>query len=148
MFFVRAAFWIFLILLLMPTNDREKADFYTAASRTLSDLGSFCTRNPDVCDSTGAIVESLLRKVRNTVDMLEEMVTPEQSRANAVPVQRPNESQHRPQRGAGERGDRAERGDRVNRGDRAEMIAPASSRSQNTLRPEDLRPTWRGPGGV
>jgi hypothetical protein len=143
MFFVRAAFWIFLILLLMPTNDKEKADFYTTASRTLSDLGSFCTRNRDVCDSTGAIFEGLLRKVRTTVDLLEDMVRPEPPRANAGPPPRRNESEHRPQRGANR--DRWERSDG---GERGGMIASTASRSQNTLRPDDMRPAWRGPGGV
>jgi hypothetical protein len=140
MFFVRAAFWIFLILLLMPSNDKEKADFYTAASRTLSDLGSFCTRNRDVCDSTGAIFEDLLRKVRNTVDMLEQMVQPDPPRANAGAPARRNESEHRPYRGASI--------DRGGGGERAEMLAPTAHRSQHTLRPEDMRPAWRGPGGV
>ena len=140
MFFVRAAFWIFLILLLMPSNDKEKADFYTAASRTLSDLGSFCTRNRDVCDSTGAIFEDLLRKVRNTVDMLEQMVQPDPPRANAGAPPRRNESEHRPYRGAS--------GDRGGGGERSEMLAPTVHRSQHTLRQEDMRPAWRGPGGV
>src|SRR5262245_46791757 len=118
MFFVRAAFWIFLILLLMPTNDKEKTDFYTAASRTVSDLGGFCGRNPQVCDSTSSIFENILRKVRNTVDMLEDMVTPDAAaRRDAGGPARERQSEHYPQRGG-----------------RSDMIAPMSSRSQNTLR--------------
>lgn len=137
MFFVRAAFWIFLILLLMPTSDKEKSAFYTAASRTLSDVGGFCTRNPDVCDSTGAIFESLVRKMRNTVELLEDMVKPDDDRPSTA-MPRHNESEHRRQRGASQDRER----------ERGGNLAPAATRSQNTLRPDDLRPAWRGPGGV
>ena len=131
MFFVRAAFWIFLILLLMPTNDKEKSDFYTAASRTVSDLGGFCVRNPQVCDSTSSIFETVLRKMRTTVEMLEDMVQPSGPRRDADGPMRERRSEHYRQRGG-----------------RSDMIAPMSSRSQNTLRPGDLQPGWRGPGGV
>lgn len=130
MFFVRAAFWIFLILLLMPTSDREKSDFYTAASRTISDFGGFCGRNPQVCNSTSSIFENILHKMRNAVDLLEDMVTPAGTRRDAAGGRRERESQHYPQRGP-----------------RGDMVAPMSSRGQNTLRPADLQPGWRGPGG-
>jgi hypothetical protein len=133
MFFVRAAFWIFLILLLMPTNDKEKSDFYTAASRTISDLGAFCTRNPQVCESTGSIFETILRKMRTTVEMLEEMVQPtSQPNQDTGSLPRERQGGQRPQRGA--------------RGDM--LVTPTPARSQHTLRPDDLQPTWRGPGRV
>jgi hypothetical protein len=132
MFFVRAAFFIFLILLLMPSSDKEKSDFYIAAGRTISDLGGFCDRNPDVCERTGAIVEGIIRKVRNTVHMIEEAIGD-------------GEPQDGPDYGPRDRsgGPRQQRGAAVNM-----MIAPAVNDSQNTLRPDDLAPQWRGPGGV
>ena len=104
MFFVRAAFWIFLILLLMPTNDKEKSDFYTAASRTVADLSNFCNRNPEVCDSTGAIFETILHKMRTTVEMLEEMVQPASQRRDATgALPRDPRGEGKPERGT--RGD-------------------------------------------
>ncbi len=134
MFFVRAAFWIFLILLLMPTNDKEKSDFYTAASRTVADLSNFCNRNPEVCDSTGAIFETILHKMRTTVEMLEEMVQPASQRRDATgALPRDPRSEERPRRGA--------RGDML-------MVVPHPTRSGDTLRPGDLQPAWRGPGRV
>ena len=143
MFFVRAAFWIFLILLLMPTNDREKSDFYTAAGRTISDLGDFCNRNPDVCNQTGAIFTTLLRKIQAAVQSLDEAI----SRSGDASGERHSgytsgytsgfttrERTPDPRRQHGAQGDA--------------RMAPAVNNSQNTLRPTDLAPAWRGPGGV
>jgi hypothetical protein len=143
MFFVKAAFWIFLILLLMPSNDKEKSDFYVAAGRTMSDLGSFCGRNPDVCDKTGAIFDTVVQKVRTTIEMLEDIV-------------RSDGEEHDPYSTT-----RGRSGDpRLHRGARSDMLmmAPAttgavpvstgSTGSQDTLRPDDLEPAWRGPGRV
>ena len=136
MFFVRAAFWIFLILLLMPTSDKEKSDFYTAAGRTISDLGDFCTRNPDVCDKTGAIVTMVFRKIQDTVRSIDEAIG-----RNGEGIDRGDE--RHPGYTTRERTP-----DPRQRGDNGEArMAPAGDRSQNTLRKEDLAPAWRGPAG-
>jgi hypothetical protein len=132
MFFVRAAFWIFLILLLMPTTDKEKSDFYVAAGRTLSDLGGFCDRNPDVCDKTSAIFETILHKVRTSVKMLEDMIRSENADHDPAALSRGRPGDPRMQRGTG----------------LDPRIAPAAVSSQQTLRADDLEPTWRGPGGI
>lgn len=119
MFFVRAAFWIFLILLLIPTSDKEKSDFYIAAGRTISDLSNFCERNPDVCERTGAMLETLMRKVRDTTVMIEDMLREAGSEGEAMRL------------APGQSGEA--------------RLAPTGSGGQNTLRPDDLRPAWRGP---
>jgi hypothetical protein len=138
MFFVRAAFWIFLILLLLPTNDREKSDFYTAAGRTISDLGDFCTRNPDVCDKTGAIFSTFLRKIQEAVHSLD----------NAIAGEGDTNARHDRDRHPGytirERTPDPRARSRV---PGQAYIAPAVDGSQNTLRQDDLAPAWRGPAG-
>lgn len=136
MFFVRAAFWIFLILLLMPTDGKEKSEFYNAMGRTLSDFGQFCTRNPEVCDQTGAIVTMVFRKIQDTVHSLDEAI----SRSGEGMDQ---DARHPPGYTTRERTpDPRQRGAN---GDA--RMAPAVDRSQNTLRKEDLAPAWRGPAG-
>lgn len=132
MFFVKAAFWIFLILLLMPTNDKDKSDFYIAAGRTLSDLGGFCTRNPDVCDKTGTLFDAIVRKLRNTTQMIEDLVR--EVGADSQPDSFQPDPMNEPRRREGAQGDA--------------RIAPAASNSQHTLEPIDFQPTWRGPGRV
>jgi hypothetical protein len=63
MFLLRSAFWICLIILLIPVDDdvarRHQASIETppvgaleavgAAQSALDDVGGFCDRNPDVC---------------------------------------------------------------------------------------------------
>lgn len=130
MFFVRAAFWIFLILLLMPTSDKEKSDFYVAAGRTVSDLGGFCTRNPDVCNQTTAIFDMVVRKIRNTVQLIEDAISTDSSEGP-------------PGYGAHDRGDPKLRRGAMNDA----RMAPASD-THDTLRPDDRSPDWRGPDGA
>lgn len=119
MFFVKAAFWVFLIFLLIPTSGNEKSDFYNVTGRTIADLSNFCDRNPDVCEKAGAMLETLLRKVRNTTVMVEDMLR--EAGSEATPMRAaPNQP-----------------------GDA--RMAPTGSNGQNTLRPDDMHPTWRGP---
>jgi len=145
MFFVRAAFWIFLILLLMPTNDREKSDFYTAAGRTLSDLGDFCTRNPDVCDKTTSIFSTILRKIHAAVQSIDQAIGGDEAGADRDDGRHPGYTTR----------ERTPPDPRAHRGALGDArMAPTSSTSstasgsQNTLKPDDLAPAWRGPGGV
>jgi hypothetical protein len=129
MFFVRAALVIFVVVLLLPTNDREKSDFYIAVGRTLSDLGGFCTRNPDVCERVNAAFHSFIRKLRETTQMIEERVR------EGGEEDRPKSSDH-------------PRDQRLQQGTEApSQIAPASH-SQHTLKAADLQPAWRGPGDI
>ena len=139
MFFVRAAFWIFLILLLMPTNDKEKSDFYTAAGRTISDLGDFCKRNPDVCDKTGAIFSMFVRKIQAAVESIDEAISKNGDAATGKDADRHPGYTTR-ERTPDQRGQRGAQG--------SARMAPTANSSQNTLRSEDLAPAWRGPGGV
>jgi Family of unknown function (DUF5330) len=136
MFFVRAAFWIFLILLLMPTSDKEKSDFYTAAGRTISDFGEFCTRNPDVCDKTGSIVTMIFRKIQDTVHSIDEAISRSGEGMDRDDGRHPGYTTRERNPDPRQRG----------ANDDARM-APAVDRSQNTLRKEDLAPAWRGPAG-
>src|SRR4029077_14963262 len=58
MFFViRTAFWLSIVVLLLPTTDSLKkpepeigaAQAVTAASATVSDMSQFCVRQPEAC---------------------------------------------------------------------------------------------------
>ena len=56
-FLIRSAFWLSIVILLLPTPEAMKpaepgigaAQAVTAASATVSDMGQFCTRQPDAC---------------------------------------------------------------------------------------------------
>lgn len=131
MFFVKAAFWIVLIILLLPSNGQEKFEFYAAAERTISDIGGFCKRNPDVCEKTSSMVDGVVRKLRTTAEMIEEAL-----RDAGIGARREQ---------TGERPVSRERHGQL---DGDPNMTAASSMSGDTLTSEDLRPSWHGPGRI
>lgn len=132
MFFVKAAFWIVLIMLLLPSNGQEKFELYSAAERTISDIGGFCKRNPDVCEKTSSMVDGIVQKLRNTTEMIEETL-----RDVGIGVRREQ---------TGERPVSHERHGQHDDDD--PNMTASSSVSGDTLTSEDVRPSWRGPGRI
>lgn len=56
-FLIRSAFWLSIVVMLLPTPDSMKtpdgvgaAKAVSAASATMSDMGQFCARQPDACE--------------------------------------------------------------------------------------------------
>ncbi len=132
MFFVKAAFWIVLIILLLPGSGQEKFELYVAAERTISDIGAFCQRNPDVCEKTSSMVDGVIQKLRSTTEIIEEAL-----RDTGIGARREQ---------TGEQPVSGERHGQLD-GDDPDMTA-ASSMSGDTLTSEDLGPTWHGPGRI
>lgn len=58
MFLIRVAFWLSIVILLLPSGKTEPvdgpqigaADALSAASAAFADMRQFCTRQPDACD--------------------------------------------------------------------------------------------------
>jgi uncharacterized protein DUF5330 len=56
-FLIRTAFWLSIVIMLLPTPDSMKApepgigaaQAVSAASATVSDMGQFCSRQPEAC---------------------------------------------------------------------------------------------------
>jgi hypothetical protein len=78
MFLIRAAFWLSVVILLIPADPQvgEEAPRVTviealvATKATIADLSSFCDRNPDVCVTGGAAAQLFSEKAQNGVRML------------------------------------------------------------------------------
>jgi hypothetical protein len=78
MFIIRAAFWLSIVVLLLPggsqTDDQAPRvtvfEAVTAASAAVADLTGFCGRNPDVCTTSGAAFRIFADKLRNGTHML------------------------------------------------------------------------------
>jgi hypothetical protein len=48
-FLLRAAFWLIILVLLLPTDEKQQSQVYGTAEAAVKDVTSFCSRNPSVC---------------------------------------------------------------------------------------------------
>ena len=115
MFLLRTAFWLSVVILLIPAapsedGTRPKAgtgEALVAAQAAVRDAAGFCERNPQACEAGGAALAAFGQKAQTGARWLYEFVSAQLASY-----------------------DRRERPDAV---------------SQHTLRPQDLEPRWRGP---
>lgn len=52
MFLLRTAFWLTLVILLLPTNEGEQVQILGTAEAAIKDVRTFCVRNPGVCEKS------------------------------------------------------------------------------------------------
>lgn len=78
MFLLRAAFWLSVVILLIPADPESGAEAprvtalqaLVAARATIADMSAFCDRNPDVCVTGGAAWQLFTEKAENGARML------------------------------------------------------------------------------
>jgi hypothetical protein len=119
-FLIRAAFWLSIVIILLPTSSQptptiETAEAVSAASAVVSDMRKLCDRQPDVCNVGSQAAVAFGYKAQAGAKMLYEFLT------DALA---PTETGS------------------VSSGARKRDV---SADSQNTLSPSDLAPAWRGP---
>jgi Family of unknown function (DUF5330) len=129
-FLLRLAFWLGLVLLLLPSgggdqhnvadNNVSASQAISAASATVGDLRGFCSRQPDACNVGSQVATTLGYRAQAGAKMLYNVL----SEALA------------PQENAAAHGDAAKQPGEKPTIERA---------SQGTLTPADLAPAWRGP---
>jgi hypothetical protein len=49
MFLIRTAFWLSLVVLMLPTDARQQERLYQSASAAVQHASTFCERNADLC---------------------------------------------------------------------------------------------------
>ena len=54
MFLIRTAFWLMLLVLILPANEEDQKRLFGVAQATVKDLTTFCERNPEVCEKSKA----------------------------------------------------------------------------------------------
>lgn len=114
-FLLRAAFWLSIVLVLLPSGDYQPkeparigaADAVSAASAAVSDLSGFCGRQPGACEVGGQAAIAFGQRAQAGARYLFDILH-----------------------------------DRLNPGTTGSIGAPAS---QHTLKPSDLEPEWRAP---
>ena len=123
-FLLRAAFWLSIVIILLPTGSQqpkatptiETSEAVSAASAAVADMRKFCDRQPDACVVGSQAAVAFGYKAQAGAKMLYDFLT------DALAP--------------------AETG----------SVVPASTgtrdvtaKSQDTLLPSDLAPAWRGP---
>jgi Family of unknown function (DUF5330) len=125
-FLIKAAFWLGLVILLLPTSRSEPAspappiataDAISAAGAAVTDLRQFCARQPDACVVGSQAAVAFGRKAQASAKMIYEFLT-----EKLGPNETGTVSAHK-------------------------SAAPdvAAQSSHNTLTPADRVPAWRGP---
>ena len=49
LFLIRTAFWLMIIVLLLPTDAQQRSEVYGTAQAAVNDVATFCDRNPETC---------------------------------------------------------------------------------------------------
>ena len=129
-FLLRMAFWLGLVLILLPSTSSERApasavgpsQAISAASATMGDLRQFCDRQPDACTVGSQVATQLGYRAQAGAKTLYEFLTEALA---------PKET-----------------GSFANAGIPGKSAAGnpfMEKASQNTLTPADLVPVWRAP---
>ncbi len=121
-FLIRSAFWLSIVVMLLPTPDSMKtpdgvgaAKAVSAASATMSDMGQFCTRQPDACEVGSQALTQFGHKAQASAKWVYDFLT-EKLGDNTASVARP-----------------------------AKAVPVEVDGSQNTLTSSDTAPAFRGP---
>jgi hypothetical protein len=80
-FLMRAAFWLTIVIFLLPADPETgeaprvgAIEALSAVHATATDFSGFCARNPDVCATGSATFELLSEKVRNGVRIIQNAI--------------------------------------------------------------------------
>jgi Family of unknown function (DUF5330) len=123
MSFLKLAFWLALLVLLLPTDAYQQARLTTFANTAMERVSSFCDRNGKTCAAGGDLWATFLRKAEFGVRLVGDLLG---AGGRQAPVSRPD----MPPNAAPPPPD-----PRTGRAD-----------PRGTLAPSDLyHPPWRGP---
>jgi hypothetical protein len=118
-FLLRAAFWLSIVIVLLPTPASMKtesgvgaAQAVTAASATFSDMSQFCARQPDACQIGSQALTQFGHKAQASAKWIYDLVTSKTS-------------------------------DQTGKAEPAKATVEVDP-SQNTLTQSDTTPAWRG----
>lgn len=117
MFLIRTAFWLSLLVLILPTDEQQQRVIYGNAQAAVKDLGSFCDRNPGVCEASKNAAHTFGQKAQFGAKMVMDFI--QEKAGNDGQPAASNASDRRP--------------------------SFLQQNSQNTLTQDDLNPAWSVP---
>lgn len=120
-FLIRVAFWLSIVVILLPTGKTEQSatgpgaiEAFSAASAAVSDMRGFCERQPAACEAGSKAASAFGEKAQATAKMLFEYLTEQKNETAATDTMRLNPT------------------------------SVGGRPSQNTLTAADRLPAWRG----
>jgi hypothetical protein len=123
MFFIRVAFWLGLVVLLLPTDERQQARVYGTAVAAVERVATFCDRNPQACAAGAELWATFVKKAEFGARMAIDLVSSSGKKDEEEPRVEPAAAQA-PAKG------------------KLDPRQPGATRG--TLTPADLTPAWRG----
>jgi hypothetical protein len=144
MFFIRTAFWLIILILLLPTNEQQQSEVYGTAQAAVKDVSGFCDRNPKVCDMGKDAFDVFVQKAQFGGEMLMAFIKEQTGVAadSVAPADAP------PQPSSLDQSSAADIGSWKVAPVTVEPVSADDSFSQDTLNNDDLRPAWNGPSGT
>ena len=133
MFLFKSAFWLLILVLLIPTDKDQQNQIYGTAQAAVNDLVGFCDRNPQTCATGQDAFAVLVQKAQHGAQMVMALVEGQSESFDSslpAPVAVPNEGAVMPVPSA-------------------VPLEPATwdaQASQDTLNPVDRDTAWAGPG--
>jgi hypothetical protein len=158
MFLIRTAFWLMILVLLLPTDETQQSQVYGTAEAAVKDVTGFCDRNPGVCEKGKDAFDVFVQKAQFGAQMIMGFVR-DQTGASAGGEQTPSAVQT-PEPSSDAASPAEDSSAEQSGEDRTQLSQatipawmpvssePASVKSlpsQDTLRPDDLAPAWSGP---
>ena len=74
MILIRIAFWLVILILLLPTSKQGQMTVYGTAESAVKDISSFCDRNPSTCETGAAAFDTFTQKAKFGVMMVTDFV--------------------------------------------------------------------------
>jgi hypothetical protein len=139
MFLIRTAFWLMILVLVLPTDAQQQSQVFGTAEAAVKDVTGFCDRNPSVCETGKGAFDVFVQKAQFGVAMVMGFVEGAASGTEAPKAGAPDAAATPADNGA----DTAP----LAKGATLPWLpsdAAPSTLSQNTLTPSDLAPAWAG----
>lgn len=83
MFFIRTAFWVSLVVMLMPADERRQADLYGSATAAVQWTATFCDRNVDLCSRSGEFWQTFKQKAEFSARLAGDLIQKNYKKAPA-----------------------------------------------------------------
>jgi Family of unknown function (DUF5330) len=118
MFFVKLAFWLGLVVLLLPSDEQQQARLYGTATTAVERVTTFCDRNARTCTMSAEAWSTFLKKAEFGARLVGDLISSGSRQMGADAPQPPPQS----------------------------LSENTKTDPRGTLSPMDMQPAWRGPG--